>query len=424
MVRVIGSSYNDNNTVNGRPRRRRRALKGRGGADRIFGLGGNDLLYGYAGKDYLDGGAGIDRMYGGAGSDTYVVNRVGERVVETTRGTVGGTDLVYAAVNFVLGANLENLALIGRRSINGAGNSKNNLIIGNNAGNSLYGLSGNDKLYGLGGNDGLAGGNGKDYLDGGYGADAMYGGGGNDTYLVDNSGDRVLEPSGGRAGGTDTVYAAVSFSLSNAFVERLILTGLNSTSGYGNSLNNYIQGNIANNALYGGDGSDSLSGGLGNDGLYGGNGSDVLVGGEGLDVLYGGFGNDGLYGGNGNDCINGDGGNDNIYGGNGNDCLTGYGGTSGEIDNLYGGAGSDTFVLGSSLGYYYAAEGSSAIIKDFNYAQGDKIQVSGSASYYTLYKGGNYVGNAALDTLIYYGSVLLGIVQDNTNVYYQDFISV
>ena len=50
-------------------------------------------------------------MHGGLGNDTYVVDNVGDQAVETS--ATGGTDLVNSSVSFTLGANVENLTLLG-----------------------------------------------------------------------------------------------------------------------------------------------------------------------------------------------------------------------------------------------------------------------------------------------------------------------
>ena len=50
--------------------------------DHLYGLAGNDTLTGNAGNDYLDGGTGADTMKGGAGNDTYVVDNIGDMVIE------------------------------------------------------------------------------------------------------------------------------------------------------------------------------------------------------------------------------------------------------------------------------------------------------------------------------------------------------
>ena len=47
-------------------------------------------------------------------------------------------------------------------------------------------------MYGYEGNDDLFGASNDDLIDGGTGADLMMGGLGDDTYVVDNTGDRVL----------------------------------------------------------------------------------------------------------------------------------------------------------------------------------------------------------------------------------------
>ena len=41
-----------------------------------------NVLTGNGGNDFLDGAAGGDRMAGGAGNDTYVVDNLGDVVVE------------------------------------------------------------------------------------------------------------------------------------------------------------------------------------------------------------------------------------------------------------------------------------------------------------------------------------------------------
>jgi Ca2+-binding RTX toxin-like protein len=72
-----------------------------------------------------------------------------------------------------LGANIENLTLIGAALINGTGNALNNTLTGNAAANLLSGLVGNDILNGGAGIDILIGGAGKDTLSGGLGNDSF-----------------------------------------------------------------------------------------------------------------------------------------------------------------------------------------------------------------------------------------------------------
>ena len=47
-----------------------------------MGRAGDDTLSGAAGRDWLDGGTGADAMFGGLDGDTYVVDNVGDSVVE------------------------------------------------------------------------------------------------------------------------------------------------------------------------------------------------------------------------------------------------------------------------------------------------------------------------------------------------------
>ena len=209
-------------------------------------LMGNELANTIIGNtlgNRLDGAGGIDSLIGGAGNDTYVVDNLGDIIVE---GLGGGTDLVESSINYTLGGNLEQLSLTGT-AISATGNSLVNTISGNASNNSI---------------------------DGGLGADSLIGGAGNDTYFVDNRGDTVFENADR---GTDIVFTTVSHTL-NANIENLTYTGPGRASLAGNDSANIIDGSTA--------GTNTLSGGKGNDTLVvnatrigtvdGGNGIDSI----------------------------------------------------------------------------------------------------------------------------------------------------
>ena len=224
------------------------AVRGTGNAlaNAIVGNAGNNELEGLGGDDVLDGGAGADAMKGGDGNDTYYVDNVGDTVVEKQNAGLGGVDTVISSVSFTLSDEVENLTLAGTASLDATGNSARNVLIGN---------AGNNVLNGL------------------VGADTMEGKGGNDTYVVDNTGDVVIEASGA---GIDTVVSSIAYVL-GANVENLTLSGLAAINGEGNALANAITGNAAANRLHGWDGNDVLDGGAGADQLYGDAGNDVFV---------------------------------------------------------------------------------------------------------------------------------------------------
>jgi Ca2+-binding RTX toxin-like protein len=302
------------------------AISGRGNSldNTLIGNSTNNTLNGGDGNDTINGIGGIDTLVGGNGNDTYIVDTTTDAITETA---IGGIDKVQASATFSLGANVENLLLVGLSGINGTGNSLNNSITGNSANNTLNGAGGSDTLIGGGGNDiyvvdsttdtitetttggidtiqssvtfslganvenllltglsgvnsignslnnALTGNSAANTLNGTGGIDTLIGGDGNDTYVVDSTTDIITE---GTMGGVDTIQSSVTYSL-GVNIENLVLTGLSEVNGTGNSLNNSIIGNSANNTLKGFDGSDILNGASGVDTLIGGNGSDIYV---------------------------------------------------------------------------------------------------------------------------------------------------
>ena len=264
-------------------------LQGGNGDDLLLGGDGDDRIAGDFGNDTLDGGAGIDNLLGGAGNDTYIVDNSADVIFD---GQGLGYDKVLAGVDYTLtpkgiGGYLEELIYTGVGSFRGEGNAFAQIITGGKNADTLIGNGGNDTLNGAAGNDSLSGGDGDDRLDGGVGADVMDGGVGNDFYIVNHSGDVVIEASDA---GIDTVQSSLNYVLGTD-VENLILTG-SAAIGTGNELANVILGNSAANNLRGLSGDDSLNGGGGNDTLDGGEGNDTLDGGGAVDQLFGGAGDD------------------------------------------------------------------------------------------------------------------------------------
>jgi Ca2+-binding RTX toxin-like protein len=246
----------------------------------LLGMAGNDVLNGGAGNDVLAGGEGTDSLTGGKGDDTYVLG-TGDAADKLVEAANGGHDVVelHGATDkaYVLGANLEELALFDQATA-ATGNSADNTLQGFNDGVAYHldGGAGNDTLIGAEGADVLLGGAGNDTLDGDRGADRMEGGAGNDNYFVNLLDDVVVEA---KNGGTDTIHAGLSWDLAShgTNVENLILTGTGDLDGSGNALNNTITGNSGDNELSGNAGNDVLEGGLGADTLDGGAGSDVFL---------------------------------------------------------------------------------------------------------------------------------------------------
>ena len=148
------------------------------------------------------------------------------------------------------------------------------------------------------------------------------------------------------------------------------------------------------------------------------------IGGFGHDSLIGNGANNNLSGRAGDDRLTGSAGDDILFGGAGNDILNGsnphvYNSGSGEYDRLTGGIGADVFVLGDADKAYYRGLGY-ANINDFDWHEGDKIQVFGSASYYSLQED---TFNGGIRIL--YQGYLISYVSNTTDVRISnDFIFV
>jgi Ca2+-binding RTX toxin-like protein len=218
--------------------------------------------------------------------------------------------------------------------------------------------------------------------------------------------------------------AIISGSVTNGN-DNIILDGAND---FLNALagNDTVNAGAGNDFIFGGGGNDFIRGEDGNDFIDGSLGDDEVRGNSGNDTVGGGFGNDIVRGNSGNDNLNGGSGDDTLFGNSGNDTLGGFGFAQpqNQKDTLTGGTGADTFELGDAISSFYLGGNSFATITDFDFSQGDKIQVNGSVSDYFLQKSLNVSGGAALDTQIFRNGDLIGIVQDNTNVFASlDFIT-
>lgn len=255
----------------------------------------------YDGSDTYDGRGGtVGSVIGGGGDDTYIVDStaMAGKIVEDEG---GGSDTVESdtvSLNLSDFTYIENAKLLGTGALNLTGDDGNNVLTGNSGRNTLTG--------GLG----------------------------DDTYYVQNMIDSVVE---GMGGGTDTVHALVSTTLS-ANVENLVFDGAGNFSGTGNGLANTITGNNGNNVLDGRGGADIMAGGLGDDSYYVDNtqdsvteaadaGTDTLftsvsysVHGQSIEtIILQGLNALTVTGTDGNDSFYDNAGNDTLIGGNGND---------------------------------------------------------------------------------------------------------
>jgi Ca2+-binding RTX toxin-like protein len=365
------------------------------------------------------------------GTDMSIIQFSNGALAALELSTGGGNDTVIATsqalANYIYGGN------------------DRDFIYGLAAPDFLYGDDGDDTLSGGSNNDELYGGGGADSMIGGLGADTFFGGEASDTYVVlpddmdlpaelmaegtdgimsDGSRDMIFEE---RGEGSDTIYASVSYTMTQARtpgpflfsyyyaeIEALILTGSDNINGTGNSFAQLVQGNSGNNRLDGGGGADSLLGAVGDDTIFGGSGTasgvavndnDSLQGGAGNDWLTGDIGNDTIDGGSGADWASyasastgvtidlasgfargghdedrlvdveaamGGIGNDQFWGDAGDNTLSGGAGA----DTMDGRSGNDLFYVDNSLDRVFelAQGGSETIITSVSYALPDNVE--------------------------------------------------
>ena len=302
-------------------------------ATNATGNGLSNTLIGNSANNVLNGGLGADVMMGGAGNDTYVVDSVGDIVIEQSG---AGADIVQSYLStYTLGTQLENLRIMSTGAANGTGNNLDNVI---------YAGVGNNIINGGSGIDGVS------YAYVGTGVNV-------------NLGLTTAQATGGS--GSDTLIS----------IENL----------YGSAYGDILRGNAVGNQLYGaagndliyvgpGTASDRVDGGAGIDGVsyaYAGSGVNVnlglttaqATGGSGSDTI---INIENLYGSAYEDTLKGNGSGNQLYGAAGNDMLNGMGGN----DTLNGGAGLDTFVFNTTL----SAIGNKDTITDFNVVD-DTIQL-------------------------------------------------
>jgi Ca2+-binding RTX toxin-like protein len=274
-------------------------INGEDGDDSLFGQGGNDVINGGSGNDFIHGGSGGDIIHGGDGNDTIYG---GEGSEENAHGDGGndilysggeghyygddGDDLIYAGLTAVINEVLDGGAgidTLDTTSWNGTYDV--NLVTGvTNFGESFINFenivtgSGDDTIVGTAGANVIQSGEGNDSLDGRGGADTLAGGGGNDTYRVDNASDKITEAAGG---GSDRVYASVSYQLAAGAEVEILNTSSNGGTGAINLVgNNFVQtivGNAGNNIINGLGGADLMQGLGGNDRYHVDNSADIIV---------------------------------------------------------------------------------------------------------------------------------------------------
>ena len=262
-------------------------LNGGDGDDFLLGGFGDDILNGGDDSDVLDGGTGTDILAGGAGDDFYIVDELGDQIIEDAG---NGTDTVFIlGPVYALAENIEIASVfVTDQAVALSGNASDNTLIlaSDAAGNIVDAGAGNDTLF-FESNTVANGGIGNDVLVSQGDGNFIIGGLGDDTYIIQGANDTLLEEADG---GADTVFALNDFTLSSN-IETLALISFDGSAinGTGNASANTIIGSSGTNILSGLEGADFIVAGAGNDLIIGGTSDlgtfDVLQGNAGADTF-------------------------------------------------------------------------------------------------------------------------------------------
>jgi RTX calcium-binding nonapeptide repeat (4 copies) len=244
------------------------AISGTEGHDVLIGTYGHDVLFGGPGDDFLDGRGGADVMIGGPGNDTYVVDNIGDRVVEKVDG--GAHDTILTSLKSFA---LEDDASVANASTSSAATAASSLLVaGDAASPPVAGDPESPPASAVAASPAASG--------------VVPG----DAASHDPAPAAVSSGDAATPVNDDTAYLGRA-----ANVENLTYTGDGNFTGSGNSASNVLTGGPGNDTLFGQGGDDVLYGNSGNDALFGGTGNDVLFGGAGNNRFDGGPGNDVLY---------------------------------------------------------------------------------------------------------------------------------
>jgi Ca2+-binding RTX toxin-like protein len=227
-------------------------------ANNIHGTGNNldNVIVGNSGFNTLDGRKGADTLKGGGGDDVYVVDNVGDRVIETDNENntandgagyilIDWVDTVESYISYTLPGFVEHLQLMGSADLNGTGNTLDNVIYANTGNNILKGGTNRSLVNGVQNPD---------------------------EYAV-TRGDTLSYQFGSSAG------VVVSLAVSSA--QDTYGSGVDTLSGFenltGSPYADELTGDAGNNVINGGSGLRNFDGNSGADLLIGGNGNDSYI---------------------------------------------------------------------------------------------------------------------------------------------------
>jgi Ca2+-binding RTX toxin-like protein len=369
-------------------------LFGENGNDNLNGMAGGDILTGGAGNDTLDGGSGADRLDGGLGDDVYVVDSVGDTVIEAP-GQGTADEVRTALANYVLPTNVEHLTYTGSAASTIRGSASDNRLTGGD-GRGLFQLED-------GGNDTAIGGRDRDVFFFGAaftGDDRVAGGGGFDTIVLQGNYAAGVVLHAGNSGDVEGI------SLQSASITRWGQSGANSYDYVISTTNAVVaagaQFRVNGQSLQTGEDltfDGSLETGGGTFLVYGGYGKDTLTGGSGNDIFFfeaGRFGNgDTVDGGRGRDAV----------------VISGYGPDPSNPLEITFEAGSFTSIDALSFNGRFGSDPSAApsykvVLENGNIASGETLIVNASSLGYAqvLDFDGSAVGDGRLEIFGGYGA--------------------